>query len=323
MWNLYGPTEATIWSTAHRIRGEEPDVPIGRPLANTRVRILDPHLRPVPVGVPGELFIGGTGVATGYWKRDDLTVERFLSMQFDGEPATRFYRTGDLARLGLDGRVRYLARADNQIKLRGFRIEPGEIEAALARHAQVREAQVLLREDMPGDKRLVAYVVAREAGLAPADLRAFLKRQLPDYMVPAAFVPLPALPLTPNGKVDRKALPVPEYETSAPEHDPPRTPMESAIAKVWAEVLNLQRVGINDNFFELGGHSLLAMQIVSRIKQRTSIDLSLRQLFETPTVSGLALAVLDDLAMATDQDMAPQGSRVQELSPIPRVVRNR
>jgi len=305
VWNLYGPTEATIWSTAHRVDREEPDVPIGRPLANTQVRILDPYLRPVPANVPGELYVGGAGVAAGYWKRGDLTAERFLSMQFDGEPSTRFFRTGDMARLGLDGRLRYLARADDQIKLRGHRIEPGEIEAVLAGHAQVREAKVVLREDVPGDRRLVAYLVMREPGFAPADLRAFLRQQMPDYMVPAAFVLLPALPLTPNGKVDGKALPVPQYENSAPVHDPPSTPIEAAIAKLWSEVLNVQRVGINDNFFELGGDSLLAMQIIIRIKQRLSIDLSVRQFFDTLTVNGLARAVSERPGMDKHQRSAP------------------
>jgi acyl carrier protein len=202
-----------------------------------------------------------------------------------------------------------LGRGDDQIKIRGFRIELGEIEAVLAQQPQVREAVVQLREDVPGDKRLIAYLVAREDSLSAADLRAFAKQLLPEYMLPAAFVLLPALPRTPNGKVDRSALPAPAYESNEPEHAPPRTPMERALAKAMAEVLNLDRVGLNDNFFDLGGHSLLAVQLINRIRHDLNIDPSLRQLFETPTVSGLALAALENPAMGASDRPIQTGGR--------------
>jgi len=307
--NAYGPTETTFFASLWTCRRDDAraTVSIGHPIANKRIHVLDEHRQPVPIGVAGELYIGGEGVARGYLGQPELTAERFVPDPFALDADARMYRTGDRARYLPDGNIEFLGRLDTQVKLRGFRIELGEIEAVLARQPQVRKAVVLLREDTPGDPRLVAYVVPRGEALVAADLRAALKQQLPDYMVPAAFVLLPALPLTPNGKVDRSALPAPAYASSEPGHEPPRTPMERALAKAMAEVLNQDRVGLNDNFFDLGGHSLLAVQLMNRIRHDLNIDLSLRQLFATPTVSGLALAALDNPAAgATDRPLSPR-----------------
>ena len=307
--NAYGPTEttfvSTVWTCGRTAKLRS--IPVGRPLGNTRIYLLDRYDQPVPVGVAGELCIGGDGVARGYWKLPELTAERFVADPFAQHPGARMYRTGDRARYLPEGNLEFLGRLDTQVKLRGFRIELGEIEAVLARQPQVHEAAVIVREDVPGEKRLVAYVVARGDAIAAADLRAFAKQLLPDYMLPAAFVLLPALPLMPNGKVDRSALPAPAYQSSEPGHEPPRTPIERALARAMAEVLSLDRVGLNDNFFELGGHSLLAVRLMNRIRHDLNIDLSLRQLFATPTVSGLALAALDNMVPgATDRLLSPR-----------------
>ena len=306
--NGYGPTEtfySTFWTCRRKDTGQS--IPIGRPVGNSQAYVLDRYLQPTPVGVPGDLCFGGTAVARGYLNRPDLTAKRFVPDSFASDAHARMYRTGDRARFLPDGNLEFLGRVDTQVKLRGFRIELGEIEAALARHPEVREAVVLLREDVPGNQRLVAYVVGREEGLAAADLRAWLKGQLPDYMVPAAFVQLPVLPLTPNGKVNRKALPAPETETRELPRELPTTPIESTIAEIWADVLNLTLVGIDDDFFDFGGHSLLAVRLMSRINQSMGVDLNLRQLFETPTVRGLALAALASLVAGTDKDDALHG----------------
>ncbi len=309
---MYGITETTVHVTYRPIRRADLDRAhgsmIGERIPDLRVYVLDRHLEPVPVGVPGEIVVGGAGVARGYLNRPELTSERFVADPFSGNPAARLYRSGDLARLTASGELEYLGRIDHQVKLRGFRIEPGEIEATLARHPGVREAVVLLREDVPENPLLAAYVVAREVGITVANLRAWLKRQLPPYMVPTAFVLLPALPLTPNGKVNRKALPKPDNETSASAPEIPPTPIESIIAEIWASVLNRQQVDIDDDFFDLGGHSLLAVQLMSRINQELEVELNLRQLFETPTVRGLALTALDVMVAGADADAAPQRS---------------
>ncbi|HEU4452036.1 MAG TPA: amino acid adenylation domain-containing protein, partial [Longimicrobium sp.] len=288
--NLYGPSEAATALTALHCTPEEArsTVPIGRPTGNVRVYLLDGAGRPVPAGVPGELYIGGVGVARGYLDRPELTAERFVPDPFGGTPGARLYRTGDLARWLADGRMEFLGRNDFQVKIRGFRIEPGEVEAALASHAAVREALVVAREDRPGDRRLVAYVVG---GVETDALRAHLRQSLPDYMVPAAFVVLDRLPLTPNGKVDRKALPAPEYEAAEETYVAPRTPVEEVLAGIWAEVLRLERVGVEESFFDLGGHSLLATRVVSRIRAVFGVELPLRALFEGPTVAELARRV--------------------------------
>jgi amino acid adenylation domain-containing protein len=293
--HVYGPTESTTFATWYLVQ-EVPEgattVPIGRPIANTQVYILDRQLRPVPIGVPGELYIGGDGLARDYFHRPDLTAEKFLPHPFSGEPGGRLYKTGDLVRYLPEGSLEFLGRLDHQVKVRGFRIELGEIEACLGGHPGVREVVVLAREDSPGEKRLVAYVVGKE-GLAPSvsELRGFLKERLPEYMVPSAFVGLPALPLTPNGKVDRKALPAPEGRGVAEGYVPPCTPTEELLAGIWAEVLRQERVGRHDNFFALGGHSLVATQVIAQLSQVFPVKLPIHTLFAGPTVAELAEAV--------------------------------
>jgi amino acid adenylation domain-containing protein len=299
--NSYGLAEATIDSTyfenTYLDLPAEGVVPIGRPFANTELYILDPQMQPVPVGVPGELYVGGAGLARGYWDRPDLTAERFVPHPFNEEPGARLYKTGDRVRYLPDGTVEFLGRTDHQIKIRGFRIEPGEIETVLTQHPDVRQAVVVAREDEPGEKRLVAYVVPTELASPNAQvLRDFLKSQLPAYMIPSAFVSITELPLSPNGKVDASRLPRPENCTSEEEEFiAPRTPVEEMIAEMWAEVLRVERVGVFDDFFALGGHSLLATQIIARIRDAFDVNISMRTLFENPTIAGLAVIVVQQL----------------------------
>jgi acyl carrier protein len=249
----------------------------------------------VPVGVRGELCIGGLGVSRGYLRRPSLTAERFIPDPFSDQPGARLYRTGDLARYLPDGQIEFLGRLDHQVKIRGYRVELGEIETTLSQHPEVRDAVAMVREDTPTGRRLVAYVVPvqAESGPTTSELRRYLKQKLPDHMVPSAFVSLEALPLMPNGKVDRRALPVPD--TLRPDLGEasvaPRTPVEKVLAGIWAEVLALEQIGIHDDFFDLGGHSLLATQVVSRVRQSFQVELPLRRLFETPTVADLATRV--------------------------------
>ncbi len=290
--NHYGPTENTVVSTWAEVSAREVSdsaPPIGRPLPNTRVYVADAHLRPAPIGVAGELLVGGAQLTAGYLNRPELTAARFIADPFSGDAQARLYRTGDLGRWLPDGNLEYLGRLDDQVKIRGFRIELGEIEAVLGRHAAVREATVLAREDVPGEKRLVAYVAP--AADAPADLvwelRTHLRANLPDYMIPTAFVTLEQLPLTPNGKVDRKALPAPDRFGTEESYIAPRTPTEEIVADVWAEVLGLERVGVEDNFFDLGGHSLLATKALSLLQERVGINLPIRLMFESPTPAAL------------------------------------
>ncbi|HZI16880.1 MAG TPA: amino acid adenylation domain-containing protein [Myxococcus sp.] len=289
--NAYGPTEATVCATMAVCAPDSGTPPIGRPLSNTHVYLLDAHLRPVPVGVPGEVYLGGVGLARGYLGRPELTAERFIPHPFSTTPGARLYRTGDRARWREDGQLDYLGRTDFQVKLRGFRIELGEVEAVLAQHPAVKQSLVLTREDRPGDKRLVAYVVGTASEPVNTEaLRTALEHWLPAHMVPSAFVPLEALPLTPNGKVDRKALPVPgvSHVTAQRDTTAPRDVLEHMLAGLWEELLGLQPVGIRGNFFELGGHSLLAVQLMARIRERTGRSLPLASLFQAPTVEALA-----------------------------------
>lgn len=308
LWNMYGPTETTIWSSTYEVKREDALIHLGHPIANTQLYVLDSQQRPAPIGVTGELYIGGDGVALGYFNRPELTSERFLPDPFRDEPEARLYRTGDLVRYRGDGTLEFLGRADFQVKVRGFRIELGEIETVIGKHPEVQQVVVTAREDRPGDKRLVAYIVPRP-GQSPVTngLSGFVREQLPDYMVPTAFVTLEALPLTPNNKVDRKALPTPDFQRldSGTPFVPPRNPTEDMLARIWAAVLGVEKVGIHENFFDLGGHSLLATQIVSRVRQHFEIDPPLRDLFENPTVAGLA-ASIEAIQWAVAQQTSPQ-----------------
>ena len=291
--NLYGPTEAAIDVTYWKCVAEDTraSVPIGKAIANIRLYVVDEAMNPVPLRVPGELCLGGVGLARGYWGRGDLTAERFVPDGLSGRMGERLYRTGDLVRWLEDGNLEYLGRLDQQVKIRGFRIELGEIEAALERHPSVAQSVVLAREDQPGEKRLVAYVVKRTPVAMPSagSLEEYLKVGLPEYMVPRAYVQLESMPLTANGKLDRTALPRPEQEAYAGRgYEAPLDEMETKLAEVWAEILQMEKVGRHDNFFNLGGHSLLAVRLAERMRSALGIDLPLRDLFDTPTVAGLS-----------------------------------
>ncbi|HLL53261.1 MAG TPA: amino acid adenylation domain-containing protein, partial [Myxococcaceae bacterium] len=311
LYNVYGPTEATVYVTRSECRAGEGQPAIGGPVANAEAYVLDERLEPVPVGVPGDLYLGGTALARGYAGRSDLTAERFVPHPFARAPGARLYRTGDRARWLPDGRLDFLGRVDEQVKLRGFRIELGEVEAALLRHPAIRQAVVVLRRDA-GDPRLVGYVVPRDGTtVEPAELRQHLKALLPEYMVPAAVVWLEALPLTASGKVDRHALPTPERTGAlAREYVAPRTPVEEVLAGLWSEVLGVEKVGVEEGFFEAGGHSLLATKVVSRVKQAFGVEVPVRALFEAPTVAELAKRI--EVALgggAAEQEAIPKASR--------------
>ena len=314
VWNVYGPTETTVWSTAFRVTPAEGPVPIGRPIANTQVYVLDPRGQPVPIGVPGELHIGGLGVARGYFKRPELTQERFVLRALDEGPDARVYRTGDQVRFRADGNLEFLGRLDDQVKVRGYRVEPGEIEVTLSQHPAVRAAAVVARETTSEERLLVGYLVLAN-GPAPSfrELQQFLRAKLPPSMVPSAFVFLDALPLTPNGKVDRRALPLPDRARSEEDTKDlaPRTPTEDMIARIWTDVLGVARIGVHDNFFDLGGHSLRAMQIISRMRRVLEVEIPLRRVFETPTVAGLAEYA--DLARWSLRDGTRDRRRPREL----------
>ena len=302
-WQMYGPTETTIWSSvAPLVAGDGPP-PLGGPIANTTFYVLDERRQPVPIGVPGELHIGGASVATGYHDRPELTSERFVEDPFaDGG---RIYRTGDLVRWREDGALDFLGRIDQQIKLRGFRIELGEIESAMLAHDGIASAAAIVREDVPGDKRLVGYLVPRAGEHADTEaLRSALRAKLPPFMVPSAFVVLETMPTTPNGKIDRRALPAPDGARPELERTyiAPETPMEEALAEVWASVLTLEEIGVEDNFFDLGGHSLLAVKMLARVRDELGIDLPLRVVFEASTVRGLAEAATEHLLVESDDD---------------------
>jgi acyl-coenzyme A synthetase/AMP-(fatty) acid ligase/acyl carrier protein len=305
--NMYGPTETTVWSSTYAPDGAGPLVPIGRPIANTQLYILDRHRQPVPIGLPGELYIGGDGVTRGYLHRPELTAERFVDDPFTpgngggAASAARLYRTGDLVRYRADGVIEFLGRIDHQVKIRGHRIELGEIEAAIRADNGVRDTVVVVREDTPGDQRLVGYVVphaAPPAGQSAGQrldldaLKARLKTALPDVMVPSTLVKLDTLPRTPNGKIDRRALPKPESAAAAPRvltaAAKPEGGVEATIAGIWQDVLHIPVVGLDDNFFDLGGHSLLTVQVLARVREHTGQNIPITDMFRFPTVRLLA-----------------------------------
>jgi len=307
--NGYGPTEATIAATFFTCErnGDRPSVLIGRPIANTRIYILDRHLHPVPIGVPGELHIGGAGLARGYLNQPGLTAEKFIPNPFSEDVGSRLYKTGDLARYLPDGNIEFLGRFDDQVKIRGFRIELGEIEAVVNQHPYVKACAVLAHDDTSGDRRLVAYIVPDEnAPAASADLRDFLRRKLPDYMLPSGFIVLDQLPVTPSGKLDRRALPAPDYSGSEKAYVAPRTPTEEKLAEIFAAMLKIDRIGIHANFFDLGGHSLLATQVISRVRKTFETDIQLRALFELPTVGGLSALIVQKQAEGLGEDELAQ-----------------
>jgi acyl-coenzyme A synthetase/AMP-(fatty) acid ligase/acyl carrier protein len=293
--NGYGPTENTTFTCCHVMTAASritSSVPIGRPISNTQVYILDDRLRPVPIGVVGELHIGGDGLARGYLNRPELTADKFVHHPFQKEPDERLYKSGDRARYLPGGQIEFVGRLDHQVKIRGFRVELQEIEMTLARHEGVSEAAVLCLENRQREKRLVAYVVCtRDQSPSITELRNHARQTLPEYMIPSAFMKLPKLPLTPNGKLDRNALLAvpdgtrPELEVT---YVPARTPMEEQLTAIWCDLLELDRVGIHDNFFELGGHSLLATQVVSRVRKDFGLQVPVRTVFESPTVMEMA-----------------------------------
>jgi aryl carrier-like protein len=323
--NLYGPTEAAVDVTSYEC-GEEDHggvtVPIGRPIANLRMHVLDEEMELAPVGVAGELYIGGIGLGRGYLDRPELTAERFLPNPLaGGAGGERLYRTGDKGRWLEDGNLEFLGRLDHQVKLRGFRIELGEIEAALLEHQEVEQAVVMVREDDPGNKRLVAYVVPenREKEFNTGELRDSLRHKLPEYMVPQMYVELKELPLTPNGKLDRKHLPKPQPVEAANKYVSPRTAEEEVLCDIWAEVLKLESVGIQDNFFEIGGDSILAIQAITRAN-KLGLQLTAKDLFQHQTVAQLASVAISggpqEQSLSNTAEMAPGSPPPQEDFPM-------
>jgi amino acid adenylation domain-containing protein len=291
LWNMYGPTETTVWSTTEQIIDNHVLQTIGRPINNTQIYILDSYLQPVPVGVTGEIYIGGDGLASDYLNRPELSKSKFISNPFG---LGRIYKTGDMGRYLSNGTIEFLGRVDHQIKVRGFRIETGEIEAVICQHEAVQKAIILAKEAAPQEMRLVAYLVLKEEWgdkkneIVPS-MRTLLKQKLPDYMVPNAFVVLDSFPLTPNGKIDRKALPEPDFSrVIGEEFVPLQTPLEEAIGKIWREILGVDEISADDNFFDLGGHSLLATRLFVQLRNITGLELPLHLLFESPTIAELA-----------------------------------
>ncbi len=313
-FNAYGPTETTIWASINRCRAEEGRPSIGKPIGNTQLFVLDPRLEPVPLGVTGELYIGGVGLARGYLNRPELTATRFVPHPFATTPGARLYRTGDLGRYRSDGSIEFLGRVDHQVKIRGYRVELGEIETALGEHPIVQDVVVLVREE-----RIVAYFVLNGECAAPVDeLRRVIKEKLPSFMMPSAFVVLEAMPLTPNGKIDRNALPAPDHARPDIEGAfvAPRTPIEEMIAAIWSQILRVEKVGIHDNFFTLGGHSLLATQVMQRVRDTFNVALPLRLFFETPTVADLAeYVVRSQVREADDATLSAALAELSQLSP--------
>ena len=295
LWNMYGPTETTIWSTVEKVVIDKSDITgyvnLGKPIDNTQVYVLNTELQPVPAGYPGELFIGGDGLAKGYFNLPEMTREKFLPDPFSSMTGARMYRTGDLVQQLENGKLEFLNRVDSQVKIRGFRIELGEIESALAQYQTIRDNVVIVREDSPGDKRLIAYIITEEnQETDTSELRQFLKTRLPDYMVPSGFVFISQFPLTPNGKIDRKALPAPgdTEQDSAKVFIEPQTETEKKLAAIWCNALKIKRIGIDDNFFELGGNSLVAAMLISSINSNFGVRMALRTIFEKQTLLEIA-----------------------------------
>ncbi len=294
IYNLYGPSEDTTYSTFTLVaKDSAAPVTIGKPITNTQAYILDARYNPVPIGVAGELFMAGAGLARGYLNRPELSAEKFVPNPFSTVPGARMYRTGDMARYLSDGQIEYLGRMDHQVKIRGFRIELGEIEAVLSKQVNVRDAVVVAREDVPGDKRLVAYITTHDGQSLPTTLRDALSKELPEYMLPGALVQLEQLPLTPNGKLNRQALPAPDRQVMATSaYQAPQDEIEQTIAVVWQEVLGVERVGRQDHFFELGGHSLLAVRVIARLSRACHVDIPLAAVFKAPELAAFAQMVL-------------------------------
>ncbi|MBG1270226.1 non-ribosomal peptide synthetase [Nostoc sp. WHI] len=322
IFNHYGPTETTVGVLTYRVEQidlSSQTVPLGKAIANTQVYVLDSQLQVVPIGVPGELYIGGAGLARGYINQPELTAEKFIDNPFDKLRSPRLYKTGDLARYLPNGNIEYLGRIDHQVKIRGFRVELGEIEAVLSRHPAIYNSVVVAHEDESGNQHLIGYVVPNSKLEIPksSNLRDFLKQKLPDYMVPAVFVMLKTLPITSNGKVDRKALPAPEQVRPELEATfvPPRTEVEQMVAVIWSEVLGLEKIGIHDNFFDLGGHSLLLTQVTSRLYNAFGLELSLRQMLATPTIAELAIIIAEKQLEQADNELLEQ--MLAELEQMP------
>ena len=318
--NGYGPTEGTTFTTSYEVEKVAQGLrtlPIGRPLANTEAWVLDRHRNVVPVGVTGELYIGGDGLARDYLSRPELTAEKFVPHPYSTEPGARLYRTGDLVRILPDGNIDFLKRMDHQVKIRGFRVELGEIEAALDQYWAITESVVIDRNDLGGGTRLIAYIVPEEGvEPTPAELHAFLKDKIPSYMIPSVFMPLTQIPLTPNGKVNRRELPVPDLweDGTSINFVAPRTPLEETLAGIWRETLSVAQVGVESNFFDLGGHSLLATRVVSQIREKFGIELPLRVLFESPTISGLAQHI--EAAQSNDSQLGRILSMLENVESI-------
>ena len=306
--NMYGPTETTVWSSTFALNDAPETMSIGRPIANTSIYVLDKNLQPVPLGLPGELMIGGAGVVRGYLNRPELTAECFIRNPFGESPSDRLYRTGDLARFLPDGNVEFMGRLDHQVKIRGHRIELGEIEAALTSHPSVREAVVVAREDVPGDQRLAAYVIPRASQtFSVVSLREHLKDKLPDHMLPSHIVRMESFPQTPNRKIDRKALPRPDEQESpaVTAVELPANEVEQTLLNIWREIVGVERISRNESFFELGGHSLSAVQVAAKIRQEFNVNLPLRTVFQQPTPAALAKAIIDLQAQQRQEPAHP------------------
>ncbi|MGB3637977.1 MAG: amino acid adenylation domain-containing protein, partial [Rivularia sp. (in: cyanobacteria)] len=319
--NHYGPTETTVGILTYQVESIDINsqmVPLGKPLANTQVYVLDSQLQPLPIGVPGELYIGGAGVARGYLNNVEITRDKFIQHSFDNSEVKTIYKTGDLVRYHSDGNLEFLGRVDNQVKIRGFRIELGEIEAALSQHSAIQKAIVLLNKDESGNQILVGYIVTHaQSQPTTNELRNFLKEILPGYMIPSVYVFLKTFPLTPNGKIDHQSLPIPEKVKPelASNYVPPETEIEKVLAGIWVEVLDLEKVGIHDNFFDLGGHSLLLTQVTSRLYNALGVELTLRQIFATPTIAELGVLVAQKQVEETDSKVLEE--MLAELEDLP------